>query len=339
MPNVTKLSASLRMIAGIGLLIGAAAMGYLARSPWVIAVFGAAFTVSFVTGRWSRWQAAAKAGMLSKALMGIPATFLIQCILVGILYLIGFGIGALAGREGSMAALGTFDYKAALGLMAFGGVLGLIVNLLERPGAGGMVDQLRDMSAEVAKSTEPEFPIIVEDTPITPKRFFTRYANDDQDASPAATPQELADAEIRLSVTLPTLLKQLYGLQNGGGVNDLIIVEPGETPPAGVESIFNPFSGYNDLHKSEHLQTAWDTFLNFAAPEDEDYQELFTNGTERLVVLAQWYQQTLFLDYRTPGEPRVGFVDFDHPNWNEEIRFWPDFDTFFSRLYHYEDAD
>jgi len=338
MPNVTALSGTLRMIAGIGLLIGAGAAGYLARSPWIILLFGAMFTVSFVIGRWSRWQMAAKAGMLSKALLGIPVTFLVQCVLVGILYLIGFGLGALIGRSDGIAALSMVDVKAAAALMVFGGGLGLIVNLLERAGSVTEPGSLSSDSAD-DQSSAPEFPITVETASITPDRFFFRYANDTAEVTPPASIEQVAAAEARLGVTLPDLLKQLYALQDGGGVNNLIVVEPDETPPAGVETMFNPFSGYNDLYKTEHLQTARDTFLNFAEPEDEDYAELFQNGTDQLVVLAQWYQETLFLDYRQPGEPSVGFVDFDHRLWNEQIRTWPDFETFFSRLHHYEDDD
>lgn len=58
-----------------------------------------------------------------------------------------------------------------------------------------------------------------------------------------------------------------------------------------------------------------------------------------MIVLAQWYRETLFLDYDQPGAPRAFYTDFDRYDVNGNrgaIIWWKDFETFFAALRHYE---
>ena len=55
-----------------------------------------------------------------------------------------------------------------------------------------------------------------------------------------------------------------------------------------------------------------------------------------MVVLAQWYRESLVLDYNQPGEPRVAFMDFDDEAWMEQAVWWQDFERFFALLRHYD---
>ena len=55
-----------------------------------------------------------------------------------------------------------------------------------------------------------------------------------------------------------------------------------------------------------------------------------------MVVLTQYYRETLFLDYRVAGRVSVGFVDFDDKDWPERIITWESFDEFFDSLRRYE---
>ena len=55
-----------------------------------------------------------------------------------------------------------------------------------------------------------------------------------------------------------------------------------------------------------------------------------------MIILAQWYRHTLFLDYGAGDTPSVGFVDFDDTDWQAHCVRWPSFDDFYSLLRHYE---
>lgn len=153
-------------------------------------------------------------------------------------------------------------------------------------------------------------------------------------AESAGTPERIAAAEARLGVSLPEGLRALYRVQNGGEACNLAL--PLVPQPRRFEDILTPFGGYEDLHPTESLATAWEGFLAFATPQDEAMAYLFCNGTDRMVVLSQWYRRTLFLDYNGPGAPSVGHVDFDDPDWANRVRRWPDFEAFFAQLRRFE---
>ena len=60
-----------------------------------------------------------------------------------------------------------------------------------------------------------------------------------------------------------------------------------------------------------------------------------------MLILAQHYRHTLFLDYsdgaEQGNEPRVGCVDFDDfSNWQPHCVWWESFDAFFAALRRYE---
>lgn len=181
---------------------------------------------------------------------------------------------------------------------------------------------------------------------LTPQTFYTGIhyghasptAEGGYDGTPnaesAGTPERIAAAEARLGVALPEGLRALYRVQNGGESCNVAV--PLLPRPQRFEDILTPFGGYEDLHPTESLATAWDSFLAFATPQDESMAYLFRNGTDRMVVLSQWYRRTLFLDYSRPGPPSVGHVDFDDPAWAERITRWPDFEAFFAELRRFE---
>jgi hypothetical protein len=83
----------------------------------------------------------------------------------------------------------------------------------------------------------------------------------------------------------------------------------------------------------------WDAVTDYADPRNPDEADQFPAGCKAMVVLAQWYRETLFLDYNLPGAPRVGFTDFDRFDTDgnrEPVTWWPDFETFFASLRHFE---
>jgi hypothetical protein len=136
-------------------------------------------------------------------------------------------------------------------------------------------------------------------------------------------------------VRLPDGLRKLYLLQNGGSVLDVF---SGDAADPSEEDTM-PFSGYSDLNPIDTLRTVHDAVLDYAYEDDLDR---FPKGAKQLIILAQWYRETLFLDYRDGGEPSVGFVDFDkvrnhsQEDWMCYAITWPDFDSFFATLYRWK---
>lgn len=335
---MTKLSGGLRILTGLVLLAGVIGAGYLGRSAWIIVPFTAAYTVSFIIGRIARWQHAmkTKGAGLGYVITGLLSTALSQFILVGLLYLIGAGIGALFGGPDGSDVLERADWIWAGGLGAFGAVAGAIIALMER---GGSVKPVEPVGTAVTQERKLSgFKVQILDEAVTPANMFYQSERN-QERSPKITEMDIAATESRLGVRLPETLRAMYKQQDGGNLNSICIPDADHEPIIALERMLNPFSGYNDLHACTKLNTVADSFLAFAGPDDEDYGYLFTGGTDKMVLLAQWYLESLFLDYNIGGHPRVGFVDFDHENWAERIRWWPSFEAFVAELRFYEDVD
>jgi len=151
-------------------------------------------------------------------------------------------------------------------------------------------------------------------------------------ASPLAGRAQLRHA-------LPDLLITLYKLRNGGSIAGLCIPLAGHKAPTLCGEVLMPFGRYNELIRAETLRTVWDAVCGHADPNAPDEADQFPHGSKAQLMLAQWYRETLFLDYNQPGAPRVGFADFDrfdaeaNRDW---VTLWEDFETFFVALRHYE---
>ncbi len=106
--------------------------GYLHRSPWIILPLGAVFSVLHILGRleqwWEHWRVIGPPMLWSLAL-----TVPIQCVLVAVLYLIGFGVGSLIDDRPRAAALTNFDSAIAIAVLVLGSALTLVIRVIETP--------------------------------------------------------------------------------------------------------------------------------------------------------------------------------------------------------------
>ena len=150
----------------------------------------------------------------------------------------------------------------------------------------------------------------------------------------AGTQAKIIEAETRLGVRLPVALRELYFVQNGGSVNSVCVPKPGIAMPHRFDDVIMPFSGYDDLYPTENIRSVHQAISDYADPEAE--AERFPENCQRMLILAQWYRETLFLDYRGGPDPKVGFVDLDDDGWAERCVWWADFETFFASLRHYK---
>ena len=98
----------------------------------MILLFGAVFTILYAHGKLRAWIALAREKGITGVLGALAVTLPIQTILAGLVFFIGYGLGAVIdpSRTGA-GALSTFDWALAGGLLAVCVPLGLLIHWLE----------------------------------------------------------------------------------------------------------------------------------------------------------------------------------------------------------------
>jgi SMI1 / KNR4 family (SUKH-1) len=340
-----KLNNLIRLIAGVFLVASALAAGMLARSPWIIVPLGLIFTVAMMVGRSAGWVRALKTHSAARIAAEALATLTIQLALVSIFYLMGRGGAALFGREGASFAQWDWMYSAVVAAVGIG--LGVFAVRREHDDLHIPFSLDNDINESIDASNREPVEIRLLAERITHETLFAgihythgRTESGVYDGTPnersAGSDEKIATAEARLGIVLPDGLRALYRLQNGGSVKDICAPKPGITEPRRYDDIIHPFAGYEDLYPLEMLRTVFDSTNDFADADDPDQADQFPDGCKQLVILAQWYRVTLFLDYTSGEVPSVGFVDFDLEDWRSGVVRWDHFDAFFSSLRRYE---
>ena len=331
----------LRLGTGLALVLSVLAIGAMARSAWVLLPLALIYTATFILGRWHLWRTAFNNYSLARVLSNVLSTIAVQTVLVALLYLIGRGTASVFGRSIS-AALSIWDFFYCLAVATIGIGLACIIIWRER-GSHNAITALPTHTTVQAD----EIQLLPES--ITPENFYHRihyshgtYEGPERtfistpNAHSAGSDEKIAAAEQRLGQRLPEGLKRLYRLQNGGAVHGLCIVKTDVIEPRLYEELILPFCGYDDLAPTEILRTVFDSVTDYADPEDESQAESFPDGCKKMIILAQWYRETLFLDYSAPSAPKLGFVDFDHcEQWQTQCVWWENFELFFSALRRY----
>ncbi len=347
--GMSKLSVALRIGLGLGLVLIALGAGLVQRSPWILPFMGAGFTAAYLCGKLRTWRQARKTGQLKQYWQQLPADFAVQLFLVTVLYLVGFGLTALVGGRVTVAGFAIGDALWPLGIGAVASGLGLYIDRIEGKPSTYLPAWIAGEPAQGAPA-EPGLRVLPD--PVTVQSFFAPPADTVSTTAPEAAAwadaysalteglddDDITRAEARLGRALPDLLIALYRQQNGGSVASLCVPRDGHPDPTRYDQVIMPFSGYNDLVPADSLRTVWDTVTDYADPDHPDDADQFPAGSKAMIVLAQWYRETLFLDYNLPGAPRVGFVDFDRFDLDgkrEAITWWKDFETFFASLRHY----
>ncbi len=328
----------LRITSALLLLASVIAAGVMARSVWIILPLGLIFTVAYVLGKWRAWKAMLADSTIAKIASQLCATLGIQAILVSVFYLLGRGGAAVFGRT-SAAEFSSWDGLYCTGVAVISlGLAGLVIWRGQyAPIPGFSFDQNdADQTTESASNVE-----IIIGKPVTLQSLFqgTHYSHsslDVADTQAIGSNEKIIAAEAKLGFKLPESLCKIYRKQNGGSVPGICILKPGVVEPKFWDDILQPFGGYEDLMPTELLRSLHDNVTDFADPDDPDQQEMFIEGCANMVVLAQWYRLTLFLDYNTGSEPSVGFVDFEIDDWQKACVRWPSFEAFFAELKHFE---
>jgi hypothetical protein len=90
-------NSALKSLLGIGLLAIAIYIGVAKLPLWSPLLLGLLFTAAYIQSKWYLWRDLFEQKN-SKLYSSLLATYAIQVIVVGILYLIGSGIASLFGR-------------------------------------------------------------------------------------------------------------------------------------------------------------------------------------------------------------------------------------------------
>jgi len=311
------------------------------RSPWILPFLAAGFTCAFLFGQLRTWRLARNQGKLSLFWLQVPADFMVQGLLVTALYLIGFGLSALVANGVKVAPFGPADAIWPLAVGAVASLAGLYIDRLEGKPASYLPMWL---NGDRGHSGDTYADISVLPDAVTVDSFFAPAPEGEEgeaytDLSRGLSEDAVTVIEARLGRALPDTLIELYSRQNGGSVAGLCVPKRGVAVPTRYEHVLTPFGGYNDLVPAEGLRTVWEAVTDFADPSNPDDEGQFPDGCQAMVILAEWYQETLFLDYNQPGAPRVGYADFDRfdaDGEREPVTWWANFDAFFAALRHYE---
>ena len=346
--GVSTLSGAIRIGLGVSLVLFAGAAGFLQRSPWILPFMGLGFTSAYLFGQLRLWRVARNTGKLTRFWLQLPADTAVQLVLVSVLYLTGFGLSALISGGVAVAAFAPGDAIWPLGVGAAASIFGLYIDRIEgHPSSLFPAWMTSDHDQEVPGDDLRLLP-----EPVTVDSFFAaqqavlaeadpQAAADLSARSPGLSDDDITRVEARLGRALPELLISLYKRQNGGSVTSVCIPNPGVEDARRYTDVTMPFGGYNDLVPADTLRTVWDTVCDYADPEAPDDAAQFPEGAKAQLVLAQWYRETLFLDYNQPGAPRVGYTDFERYDTDgnrDTVTWWKDFETFFAALRHYEPA-
>lgn len=128
----SKILPTVKMVLGLALVVAVGWFGYMKYSPQIILIFGVIFTVLYIQGKWLAWKMAWENAGMKAWIISLLTTLPVQLILVGVIYLIGFGLGSLITPGREIQALSVVEYRYALSifLVIFGA--GLILDRIGR---------------------------------------------------------------------------------------------------------------------------------------------------------------------------------------------------------------
>lgn len=321
--------ASLRLAMGVAIILGVGIFGFLGAPIWVLPILGVALMAALVIGRWDVQTDMQNAGGPWSWTIDQLLSLAALIILVAVIYLIGRGVWAITAMPAAQGSIWPGLLVFSLVAIAFGQIIQWVEGR-QPPFRPGLPDDLSIEEAVQARYSA-QAPNL-EPRRLDPSEFWRGdHPAHAKDTPSLLTEDQIAAEEARLNIGLPPKLRELYLLQNGGGQLD--IWAPGNVPIRNWhKGWIKPFSGENDLRPLTQLSTLSDLI-------DQNFQHREGGkslpGGDRLLVLSNWYEEALLLDYRDRIWPRVGFVDFegqDLDGWEANTMWWDTFEDFFDDL-------
>lgn len=345
----------LRLFIGLIILILPAFFGWHYRNPMIIPILGAIYVPLYIFGKMGAWQALGAVPSRSAIIKALPLTFVIQSLLVGAFYLIGLGLGTLFAANDMAPALEAWD---GLWLAAFAAVtvpMSIYIAYAERhigtENLTGAISQSEPTSDRVRQRDDEDF--VIHDRIVTPETFYKGLHFSHRDAAgialqkivdydgekPKRAPKRasetmIAQAEVRLGVRLPETLRNIYRIQDGGGLPTYYVPKH-DGAPLNYENWITAFADdYNDLKPLDMLMILQHDYDEHFDPEydDEDDKKYWISGADKLVILTVRTGYGTALDYRRGPEPGVLLFDHGKDPGEMELATFDSFDTFLSSI-------
>lgn len=258
-------------------------------------------------------------------------------VFVAILYVLGRGLASLLASSHS-ADWSSRDFWLVLVPLIVGIAATALITMIEKRISSATEETINGAKADAAAppSSASGYTLVFEEGPITLDNFYTGiYFGHSPSAGgnpehAKSTPAMIAEAEARLGIVFPPLLRKLYERQNGGQV-DSLCVPVVANPTSALEDWRSVFAyDYSYLAPLDKLRTLYDGYLYFMSEEEIAQDPDVPKDAKRYIVLCQRYLDTTFLDYSRPGQPRVGIVDFQQLD-RQDVWF-DSFEDFFKAL-------
>lgn len=341
---------SLRLIIALFIVAVPAVFGWYSRSPLIVPLLGAVYVPLYFLGKAGAWQALGGGASRTALLRAVPLTFVVQCCLVGVFYLLGLGLGALMSEPASPAMLTARDLYWIIGFAALFVPLAGVIAHQERAtvappsmpseGEGACEDEFATVARRVTAATfyrgwhfsRPNY------TRTALVNVLDHKGDKPQRAPKRASAAMIAQAEARLGVALPPSLRDIYSLQDGGGLPIYYVPKFAAAPKVYSHWVTAFADDYNDLKPLAQLSTLHDHYMEYFDPEYSDpaEKETWLRGADKLVVLTARTGYGTALDYRKGETP--GVLLFDNNADSPELMHFDSFDAFMAALHEVTDT-
>lgn len=121
----------LRIINALVVVGAVVIYGHRHYSPVCILLLAIVFTINYALGKWLSWKKVWEQGGSLKLMTTFFKTYPIQCVVVGLLYLVGYGIGALLSPGREMMVYNHVNSYYIAGILIFSCLLGIAIILIE----------------------------------------------------------------------------------------------------------------------------------------------------------------------------------------------------------------
>ncbi|WP_208350725.1 SMI1/KNR4 family protein [Pseudaestuariivita rosea] len=231
-------------------------------------------------------------------------------------YFVGYGISAAFYPEYEAAGTVQRDMIAACVVAGISVLLTVADFMTERRDA---------TDANGTPQTGPYFELELSDMRVSPKTIF---AYPDHEWHPRTADEAIGKAERALGVRFPDGLRALYYEQNGGALRDVLIPAVRNPRPDDKRDWVNPFPSNREILPLEQLET----LQSAAATSHMDLPGAHFSGSQHLVVISEFYGETMLVDCRPNASHQVIFARFYHEDWRKTATLFTDFDALWDAL-------
>ncbi|NSX56738.1 SMI1/KNR4 family protein [Parasulfitobacter algicola] len=285
--------------------------GFMGRSTWVIVPLSLAFVFSMYFGSDLKRDKGFKDTL--DLVLDVIVMAGLSFFGIAAFFFVGFGISA--------AFYPDYDYIPALQrdlivAAIVGGFSGLLT-LADHAHARRKTQQTSDIENQNAFQ--------LSDLRMTAETIFEQRYNDPNWTLQVAEAQ-IQKKEKELGLTLPDGLRALYHLQDGGPVRKVVVPAVRNPRPDNQQDWVNPFPSCREIFDVDSIETLSET------AEYADLPNSVFQGAEHLIVISEFYGETMLVDCRPDAHNQIVFAQFYSGNWRRDAITFRDFKALWDTL-------